>query len=160
MASSSSVLDQAMSLLHLDFRSSARTPSVLRLVLATTFAIGLSLLADAVLVVIGTKVFPSTKGYAHFQFHDYAELTIIGVVIACAAWPLVIRVSSVPRWLFFRAAIVVTAVLLLPDVYILHQGQPARAVLFLMLMHIAIGLITYNTLVHVAPPRKRLASTA
>jgi hypothetical protein len=149
-----------MSLLHLDFKSSASTPSALRLVLATALAIGLSLLADGALVAIGTKVFPSTKGYTHFQFQDYAKLTIIGVVIACAAWPLFIRVTSVPRWLFFRAAIVVTVVLLLPDLYILHQGQPARAVSFLMLMHVAIGLITYNALVHVAPPRERVAETA
>ena len=31
-----------------------------------------------------------------------------------------------PRWLFFRLAIVVTLVLLLPDIYIWHQGQPAQ----------------------------------
>jgi hypothetical protein len=64
-------------------------------------------------------------------------------------------VSSAPRWLFFRLAILVTVVLLLPDLYILHQGQPARAVCVLMLMHLAIGLITYNALVHVAPARRR-----
>jgi hypothetical protein len=149
-----------MSLLHLDFAPSSRAPSVVRLALATVLSIGLSLLADAALVAIGTRVFPTTKGYGHFQFHDYARLTIIGIVIACVAWPIVIRVSSSPRWLFFRAAIVVTAVLLLPDVYILHQGQPARAVAFLMLMHLAIGLITYNVLVHVAPPRKEHAPPA
>lgn len=147
-------------MLHLDFAPSFRVPSVLRLALATVLSIGLSLLADAALVAIGTRVFPSTKGYVHFEFHDYARLTIIGIVIACAAWPLVIRVSSAPRWVFLRAAIVVTAVLLLPDVYILHQGQPARAVAFLMLMHLAIGLITYNLLVHVAPPRKQQGSPA
>jgi len=146
-----------MSMLHLDFTPSSRAPSVVRLGLATVLSIGLSLLADAALVAIGTRVFPTTKGYGHFQFHDYARLTIIGIVIACAAWPIVIRVSSAPRWLFFRAAIVVTAVLLLPDLYIWHQGQPAKAVVFLMLMHLAIGLITYNLLVHVAPPRRQQA---
>lgn len=144
-------------MLHLDFTPSSRAPSVVRLGLATVLSIGLSLLADAALVAIGTRVFPTTKGYGHFQFHDYARLTIIGIVIACAAWPIVIRVSSAPRWLFFRAAIVVTAVLLLPDLYIWHQGQPAKAVVFLMLMHLAIGLITYNLLVHVAPPRRQQA---
>jgi hypothetical protein len=46
-------------------------------------------------------------------------------------------------------------VLLLPDVYILHQGQPARAVAVLMVMHLAIALITYNLLVHLAPVRRR-----
>ena len=89
----------------------------------------------------------------HFQFHDYAKLTVIGVLIACAAWPVVARLSSAPRWLFFRLAIVVTLVLWLPDLYIWHQGQPAQAVAVLMTMHLAIALITYNLLVHLAPVR-------
>ena len=144
-----------MAALRLDFTPSGTQPGAARLVLATLVSIGGSLAADAALVAIGTRVFPSTKGYVHFQFHDYARLTIIGVVIACVAWPVVCRVSSAPRWLFFRLAIVVTLALLLPDLYILHQGQPARAVCVLMLMHLAIGLITYNALVHVAPARRR-----
>jgi len=144
-----------MAALRLDFTPSGTQPAVARLVLATLVSIGGSLAADAALVAIGTRVFPSTKGYVHFQFHDYARLTIIGVVIACVAWPVVCRVSSAPRWLFFRLAIVVTLALLLPDLYILHQGQPARAVCVLMLMHLAIGLITYNALVHVAPAKRR-----
>jgi hypothetical protein len=148
-------VDRGKSVLRLDFSPSHREPSTIRLLLATVLSVGLSLLADAAVVAIGTRLFPATKGYGHFAFHDYAKLTIIGVVIACAAWPVVTRVSSAPRWLFFRLAILVTAVLLLPDVYILHQGQPAKAVAILMLMHLAIGLITYNALVRVAPPRSR-----
>jgi hypothetical protein len=144
-----------MSALHLDFKSPHREPSVVRLLVATVLSVGLSLAADLALVAVGTWLFPSTKGYGHFQFHDYAKLTIIGVIIACAAWPAVTRVSSAPRWLFFRLAIAVTVVLLLPDVYILHQGQPARAVAILMVMHLAIGVITYNALVRVAPPQRR-----
>jgi hypothetical protein len=144
-----------MSVLHLDFKPPHREPSLLRLLVATVLSVGLSLLADATPVAIGTWLFPSTKGYGHFQFHDYAKLTIIGVLIACAGWPAVCRVSSAPRWLFLRLAIVVTVVLLLPDVYILHQGQPARAVAILMVMHLAIGVITYNALVRVAPPQSR-----
>ena len=132
-----------------------RPPVLAKVVIATVVSIIGSLAADALLVVIGTHAFPSTKGYVHFQFHDYAKLTIIGVVIACVAWPLVIRISSGPRWLFFRLAIVVTLVLLLPDLYILHQGQPFKAVAFLMLMHLAIGVVTYNALVRLAPVRRR-----
>ncbi|HEX4245764.1 MAG TPA: hypothetical protein VHY77_09370, partial [Acidimicrobiales bacterium] len=98
---------------------------------------------------------PSTKGYGHFQFSDYSKLTIIGVIIACLAWPVVTRISSSPRWLFFRLAILVTLVLLLPDLWILAKGQPVRAVVVLMAMHLAIALITYNALVHVAPVRAR-----
>jgi len=45
-------------------------------------------------------------------------------------------------------------VLLLPDLYIWMKGQPAHAVLFLVLMHLAIAVITYNLLVRVAPIRE------
>jgi hypothetical protein len=134
---------------------SHRQPVLAKVALATVVSLIGSLAADAVLVVFGTHVFPSTKGYVHFQIHDYAKLTIIGIVIACVAWPLVVRYSSSPRWLFLRLAIVVTLVLLLPDLYILHQGQPFKAVGFLMLMHLAIGVITYNALVRLAPARRR-----
>ena len=126
---------------------------VARRALATVLAIGLSLAADAALVAIGTSLFPATKGYVHFAFSDYAKLTVLGVVIACVGWPIVTRISSAPRWLFFRLAVLVTLVLFLPDVYIWHQGQPAHAVAVLMAMHVAIALITYNLLVHLAPVR-------
>jgi hypothetical protein len=148
-----------MSLLRLDPAPPTRPPAATRLVLATVLSVAGSLLADAALVAIGTHVFPSTKGYGHFQFHDYATLTVIGVLIACAAWPVVVRVSTAPRWLFFRLAILVTAVLLLPDLYILHQGQPARAVAVLMVMHVAIGVVTYNALVWIAPARRSREAT-
>ena len=105
------------------------------------------------LVVIGEAVFPSTKGFAHFQFSDYAKLTVVGVIIACVAWPIVTRISSAPRWLFFRLAILVTLVLWLPDLYILHLGESAKAVAVLMVMHLAIAVVTYNLLVHIAPVR-------
>jgi Family of unknown function (DUF6069) len=155
MTSPSTLVGRGMAALHVDGKPSSRPPAAGRLLLASVLSVGASLAADAALVALGTRVFPSTKGYVHFAFHDYARLTVIGVVIACAAWPIVARVSSAPRWLFFRLALVVTAVLLLPDLYILHQGQPVRAVCILMLMHVAIGLITYNLLVHVAPVRSR-----
>jgi hypothetical protein len=103
------------------------------------------------LVVLGTKLFPSTKGYVHFQFADYAKLTIVGVTVACAGWPIVTRISSQPRWLFFRLAILVTLVLFLPDLWILMNGAPAKAVVVLLLMHVAIAVVTYNALVRIAP---------
>ena len=96
-------------------------------------------------------MFPSTKGYVHFQFGDYAKLTVVGVIIACAGWPVVTRFSGAPRWVFLRLAVLVTIVLLLPDLYILHQGQPGSAVGVLMVMHLAIALVTYNLLVRAAP---------
>jgi hypothetical protein len=147
------MLSKAMSLVHLDFAPDHKQPSAGRVVLATVVSIVGSLLADAVLVVIAQAVFPSTKGYVHFQFSDYAKLTVIGVLIACVAWPITTRVTSQPRWMFLRMAILVTLVLWLPDVYILAKGQPAKAVGFLFLMHLAIALVTYNALVHLAPVR-------
>jgi hypothetical protein len=124
------------------------------LVLATIAAVAGSLAADALLVVIAQAAFPSTRGYAHFQFSDYAKLTVIGVIIACVAWPVVTRVSSDPRWLFARLAVLVTLVLWLPDVYLLYRGQSGTAVAFLFLMHLAIALVTYNLLVRLAPARR------
>ncbi|MGP0110893.1 MAG: DUF6069 family protein [Acidimicrobiales bacterium] len=136
---------------HIDFRPRGRQPSWGRLATATIVSIVGSLVADALLVAIGTKVFPSTKGFVHFRFGDYAKLTIIGVIIACAAWPVVTRISSRPRRLFFWMAIAVTAALLLPDLWILLQGEPANAVLVLVAMHLAIAVVTYNALVRLAP---------
>jgi hypothetical protein len=154
------MLDRSLGLLKVDFAPTHRQPSAARVVLATLISLVGSLALDAALVAIGEAVFPSTKGYVHFRFSDYSKLTIIGVVIACVAWPIVTRISSSPRWLFFRMAIVVTLVLLLPDLYILKQGQPARAVAILMCMHLAIALVTYNGLVHLAPVRAQRTNSA
>jgi hypothetical protein len=157
--SSVGVLKRIASLSHLDFSPEHGQPPPGRVVLAGLASIVGSLVADAILVVIAERVFPSTKGYGHFQFSDYGKLTVIGVIIATVAWPIVTRVTSKPRWLFFRLAIAVTLVLWLPDLYILHQGQPAHAVAVLMVMHLAIALVTYNLLVHVAPVRPPNQST-
>ncbi len=148
-----SILDRSLDLAKIDFAPTHRQPSKVRLLLATLVSLAGSLAADAGLVAISKAAFPSTKGYVHFQFNDYAKLTIIGVIIACVAWPVVTRISSAPRWLFFRMAIAVTLVLLLPDIYILKQGQPAKAVAVLVCMHVAIALVTYNALVRLAPVR-------
>jgi len=139
---------------RLDFAPKHQQPRAVRILLATVLSILGSLAADAILVAIGTRIFPSTHSYVHFQFADYAKLTTIGVIIACVAWPVVSRISSAPRWVFLRMAVVVTAVLWLPDAYILIKGQPAKAVLVLMIMHVAIGVVTYNALVHLAPARR------
>jgi hypothetical protein len=145
------MIRQAAGLFRVDFAPRHRQPPPWRVVLATVASLAGSLVADAILVIIAEAIFPATRGYAHFRFSDYGLLTIIGVLIACAAWPVVTRVTSAPRWLFFRLAILVTLVLLLPDLYILYNGQPADAVTILMIMHVAIALVTYNFLVDLAP---------
>jgi hypothetical protein len=152
------LLDQTLGWARIDLAPTHRQPRAIAVVLATLVALGGSLAADAALVAIGTAVFPSTKGYGHFQFSDYGKLTVIGVLIACAAWPVVTRITSSPRWLFFRMAIAVTLVLWLPDVWLLVRGEPAKAVAVLMCMHLAIAVVTYNSLVHLAPVRRRSAA--
>lgn len=146
----STLLSRAFESAHIDFPRSTQQPSILSLVIATVASIVGSLLADAALVAAGVRLFPSTQGYPHFQVADYSKLTVVGVLIACAAWPVVTRISSTPRWLFFRLAVLVTLFLWLPDIYIYLKGQPAGAVVALMAMHVAIALVTYNMLVHVA----------
>jgi uncharacterized membrane protein YraQ (UPF0718 family) len=146
-------LERGLGLVRVDFAPSHRQPTALRVTAALVVSVIGSLAADALLVAIGQAVFPSTQGYGHFRFSDYAKLTVIGVVIACVAWPIVTRISSAPRWLFFRLAIAVTLVLWLPDLYILHGGAPVRAVAVLMVMHLAIALVTYNCMVHIAAVR-------
>jgi hypothetical protein len=147
------MLRQTASLVRLDFAPHHRQPSAGRVVLATIASMAGSLAADALLVAIGETIFPATNGYVHFQFSDYGKLTVIGVLIACAGWPVITRVSSQPRWLFLRLAILTTLFLWLPDLYILYLGEPAHAVAILMLMHLAIAVVTYNLLVRVAPVR-------
>ena len=154
MAAAPDVTHRLLTWARVDASPGHRPPAWGRVALATVVSVALSLAADAALVFVATRLLPSTKGYVHFAFGDYAKLTVIGVLIACAAWPVVARLSSDPRWLFFRLAIAVTLVLLLPDVYIWHQGQPIQAVAVLMTMHVAIALITYNALVNLAPVRK------
>jgi hypothetical protein len=153
MAVSPDVVDRVQIWTRVDFSPKHRQPQWWRLAVATVLAIGLSLAACAALVVAGEHVWPATKGYVHFQFADYAKLTIVGVLIACAGWPIVTRISSAPRWLFFRLAILVTLVLWLPDVWIWMKGESAQGVAVLAIMHLAIALVTYNLLVRVAPAR-------
>jgi hypothetical protein len=149
----SPLVNRAISLSRFDLSPDHRAPRLWLVAVATVLSVVLCLVADAVLVRIGTAIFPSTKGYSHFQFSDYSTLTIIGIVIAGLAWPVVARLTREPRWVFVRLAVLVTAVLLLPDLYIWLQGQPGRAVLVLVALHLAIGLITYNVLVRLAPVR-------
>jgi hypothetical protein len=152
--------DRALKRCHIDLAPTHRQPSALRVATVTVVSVVLSLVADAALVAIGTATFPSTKGYVHFAFSDYGKLTVVGVVIACLAWPIVTRITSTPRWVFSRMAVLVTLVLWLPDLYILAKGQPPKAVAVLMAMHLAIAVITYSCLVHLAKAGKGEAAVS
>jgi hypothetical protein len=155
-----SLIERALSAARVDFPAEGRQPKRFALALAVMTAIVGSLAADAILVAIGTTVFPATKGYVHFRISDYGKLTVVGVIIACVAWPIVTWISSSPKWLFLRLAVLVTLFLLLPDVWLLSKGQPAKAVAVLVAMHIAIALVTYNALVRLAPATRRIGRLA
>jgi hypothetical protein len=155
---SPTLVERVVEACRIDLDPAHRQPSAKRVFIATIGSLIGSLAVDAVLVVIGVATFPSTEGYVHFQFHDYSKLTVIGVILACLAWPVVTRITSAPRWIFLRLAVLVTLVLLLPDLWILHKGQPPRAVAVLMVMHLAIAFLTYNLLVHIAPVVRASAS--
>ena len=147
------VIGRALAMGKVDFGSNVVQPAPARLVLATLTSLVGSVGADAVLVALGTAIFPSTRGFVHFRFTDYTKLTIVGVIIACVAWPVVTRTSSAARWWFSRLAIAVTVALLAPDLWIWTRGASGLAVLVLVVMHFAIAVVTYNALVRLAPAR-------
>lgn len=137
----------------MDWTPSHRQPSVARLGVATALAIIGSLAADALVVAAGTHLFPGTAGYEHFRFNDYAKLTIIGVVIGAAGWPVLTHVSSAPRWLYGWLTILISLGLFLPDAWLLLRGQPLKEVAVLMVMHIAVAVVIYCAMVFIAPVR-------
>lgn len=139
----------------LDFPNGSAQPRAWRFIVATVLAVGLSIAACAGLVAVGVRIFPSTAGYEHFQFGDYAKLTIIGVVIASLGWPAACYVSTRARRLYLVLAVLVSIAAFAPDVWILHQGQSAQAVLVLVWMHLALAVITYLSMVLIAPQRRR-----
>ncbi len=146
------VVDPLLQHFRIDLISLRGGPKRGALMLATAAAVTGSLLADAGIVAVAGRLFPSIAQYPHFQFLDYARLTVVGVLIACAGWGIIPHFATDPRWLFSRIAVLTTLVLFLPDVYILMFGAPFLAVLVLMAMHIAIAYVTYYALVVLAPP--------
>lgn len=139
---------------RIDFRPKT-PPSIISVAVATVVAVVGSLAADAILVSVGVSTYPQTRGYSHFRFSDYSKLTVIGVLIACVGWPIVARISSQPKWLFLRAAAATTLVLFVPDAAIWYLGQSARAVFVLVWMHVAIAIVTYLSLILLAPVHGR-----
>jgi hypothetical protein len=130
-----------------------RSPSLPQVGVATLVAIVLSLVADWALAKLGIALYPDQRNYQHFQFAEYAKLTIIGILGAGVAWPIVTRISSKAKRLYFKLEIIVVLVTFLPDVAIWWLGQPATAVFVLVWMHLAIAVITYPTMVLLAPVR-------
>lgn len=131
-------------------KPSREQPSEGRFFVVAVLAILGSLAADALIVALAGHLDPAIKNYPHFRFDDYGTLTVVGVFCACVAWTVVRHISSSPRWVFLRLAILVTLVLWVPDLYLFTKHEPASAVTVLMLMHLAVALVTYNLLVRYA----------
>ncbi len=148
----SNFLDEVLRVSRLDFVPAERQPTWTRCFVATLLAITGSLGADAAFVALGKALFPKTVHYSHFQFWDYSTLTVIGVLVACAGWPVITRLSLTPTWIYFRLALLISFVLLAPDVYIwLVQDQITQGVFVLVWMHLAIGVVTYYCVTRIAP---------
>jgi hypothetical protein len=146
-------IDRVMRWVRFDPRPAHRQPSSARLVVATVAAIVLSLLADWLIARFAIALWRSTAHYPHFHVADYARLTVAGIIGAAIGWPIVTRWCAAPRWLYLRLAVLVTAVLLLPDVYLYLRGSRGNAVAALVCMHLAIAVISYNAIVRIAPVR-------
>lgn len=153
-------IERALSLMKIDLNTARMRVSLPLAAVATLCAVTGSLLADGLLVGIGTHIFPSTAGYVHFQFSDFAKLTILGVLFACGGWPVVSFFSPTPRWLYARLAVLGTLVLYLPDLDIMATGQPLKAVAILMVMHLAVILVTYFAMTRIAPAADQEKSVA
>lgn len=146
-------LGRFLSLIRLDFSPRANPPAVWRTATAALIAVVVSLAADRGLAAWAVSVHHDLRGYIHFRLSDYARLTVPGVLGAAVAWPFVAYISSRPRSLYRLAAIAVTLVLWLPDLYIWVQGQPGFAVFTLAVMHLAIAIVTYEAMTRLAPMR-------
>ena len=138
----------------LDFPKGRRQPALGRFVIASVVALVGSVMACAALAAAAIAATPDLAGYEHFQFGEYTRLTVVGVVLACLAWPAMTWLSSRAWKPFLWLAVAVTVTGLAPDAWILLKGQPAAAVGVLVLMHVALALITYPALVLIAPQRR------
>jgi hypothetical protein len=158
--SSSPLVTNTLARARLDWMPGGEPASPARTTLAATLAVVVALACNAGLVRIATTWSPSLRTYAHFRVVDYGSLTVLGVVGAGVTWFVVSRISSSPRWFFVRLAVVVTIVLLAPDVWIIAGHEPVRAVATLMAMHVVMALVTYHVMVRVAPVRTRARTVA
>lgn len=135
-------------------------PTGPRVATVTTLSALASIVVNAALVWLATAFDPALRHYSHFRLSDYGTLTVVGVAAAGAAWFFATRYLATPRPTFFRVAIIATLVLWLPDVWLFVKHEPTRAVVFLVLMHAAVAVITYNFLVFGAPHGTREVTSA
>lgn len=145
------LLDDAMRVTRLDFRPARSQPSIPLTALGIAVGVLLSVLVNMLIVHLAIALFPTLGGYQHFRFSDYARLTVVGALIACAGWPVLTRVSSAPVRIYLGLALLGTLVLFLPDLYILYVlREPGRAVATLMVMHVAVPVVCCASMLVIA----------
>jgi len=132
----------------------AAPPTHRCLAAASLAAAAVSLAADIVLATAGRTAFTVPASFGKFSFATYGLLTVLGVIGATVTWGALTRLSSRPKWLLTRLALLATALFLIPDFLLLGTpGNPTGPVVILMLMHLAIAAITYTALINIAPVR-------
>jgi hypothetical protein len=148
-AADRALVRRALNVIHLDLRVLSDLPAAVRIILAGGVAAVGSLIADVILVALGKAAF-NPISFGPFHASAWVPLTILGVAGATVGWGILVHLTSEPRWVVFRAAVLVTLVLLLPDVGLL-PSNPTGPVLTLMAMHIAIAVITTVALLRISP---------
>jgi len=148
-----SLPQRAAAYFSIDLPWGKRQPALGRFLTGAAVSVIASLAACAVIVAVGTAIFPATAGYEHFRFLDYAKLTVPGVVAASLAWPMVTLLSSRALRLFAWLTVAVTVGGMAPDAWILLRGDSPDAVLVLVAMHLALAAVTFPALVFLAPQR-------
>lgn len=146
-----SLIEPLLRLTRIDFRPTRRPPSALLTLLSVIVGVVLSVLINMLIVRVAVTLDPSLAGFPHFQLADYGRLTIIGALIACIGWPILVRVSSAPLLVYVVLAVLGTLVLWLPDLYVLAVlHEPAHAVLGLAVMHVAVPVVSCGSMVLIA----------
>ncbi|MGN6326002.1 DUF6069 family protein [Pseudolysinimonas sp.] len=141
--------------LLLDLPAGSAQPRWWRWLVASVVAVVVSVAACWAVAAATAAAFPSTAGYDHFQFADYAKLTIAGVAVAAVVWPLATLLSTRARRLYLVLAVLGLVASFVPDLWILYRGQPLIGVLALAIMHVAVGAVTVAALLGLAPQRRR-----
>lgn len=148
---------RAMELIRLDLRPLRPLPSLGRIALAGLLSALASVVACVIISEAGKALLSPPASFDKFNPPGYIVLTVLGVAAATVGWAILVRMTSQPRWCLKVAAVIVTIVLLLPDVAILPH-DPTGAVIVLMIEHVVIAVITTWLLLRVSPPGTRPAS--
>jgi hypothetical protein len=145
------VVRRIQGLARLDLRPLKPLPSFGRIALAGLLSGVASVVACVILSEAGKTALSPPASFDKFNFPGYVVLTVLGVAAATVGWAILVRMTSQPRWCLEVAAVLVTIVLLVPDVAILPHN-PTSDVIVLMVEHIVVAVITTALLLVVSPP--------